>query len=142
MSDSPIPLAVAVWGFLGVASGAVLANFAAALTAQRKLFGEGIMLERTKWRDKVRGYASDLDSVSSETDNNSLWRKLALNLNPSDSEDEKLTKLARKFPRSDDDRNELTERFAVLLKHDWDRSKVEASWFPFCADRRAKRRSI
>ena len=119
-------------------AGAVFGGGFTFLAAQRKLYSDQISSERTKWREKIRDIASRLTNVTSELQNDGLWRELALNLNPFDLEDKKLIVTARKFPRQKVEIEELTERFALLLKHDWDRTKAETSWFPGKKIKRAK----
>ena len=111
-------------------AGALLGAVATFIVAQRKLQSENIITERMKWRDKVRSIADELAIVPDDVSNDRLRRQLALNLNPLDLEDRKILAVARRFPRSKSDQDELTDRIALLLKHDWERAKIESSWFP------------
>ena len=116
-------------------SGALGAAFGASITylvAQRRLHSDHVTAERTKWRDKIRALALELvgDDAAARK---SAWISLALNTNPYHAEDRALVKLARKIADRTPDESELDElagRFALLLKHDWDRAKNETSWWP------------
>lgn len=125
-------------GFIG----AIVGGAATWLVAQRSLRASNVLAERTRWREKIREIAGELLRGYASADRAPAWVILALNTSPFDRRDLELVHLAKQLAQplpADPQRDELVERLALLLKHDWDRAKIEASWFPFFASRRARR---
>jgi len=121
---------VALWtALLGAVAGAIVALSA----AHRRIRLESVTTERQKWRDKVRGLATRVFERHSNPDFESLSADLALNLNPFDPEDIAIVNAVRALGggrTTQADRRELADRFALLLKHDWERSKRETAVWP------------
>lgn len=120
--------------FVSGAVGAVLGAILVFVSSQRALRAENVLAERTKWREEIRRIAKELPVVNS--DKRRLASELALRLNPADDKDREIVKLAA---NGNETSAELTTRLALLLKHDWERAKIEASWFPYFVKLRVKR---
>lgn len=111
---------------------AIVSNVVVLLTSERRLAAENVIQERMKWRDKVRELASCVhkELVRAEADTaklQGLRAKLTLHLNPHDENDQQILQLIAPIGLGRAD--EFTQRVALLLKHDWERSKQEASLF-------------
>ena len=116
--------------------GVVVTAFVTWLIAQRRLMGEHVTAERRKWRDRIRQKALEahVAIVTGKTDDASkLQDEFRALLNPFDRNDLEILRCidaegcndcrkdrARKFGRS----------ISLLLKHDWERAKLEAGFFP------------
>ena len=136
----PLPARAADNTTLGVGTGAVagalVGAFVTWLVAQRGLRAANVLAERTRWRERVRALAAEIARDPGASGRRGrLWVQLALETNPLDPADLALVRLARRVGRqpaiAEHDREELVERFALLLKHDWERAKAEASWRPW-----------
>jgi len=113
---------------------AVIATIVSALfsvlTSERKIAAENVIQERKKWRDKIRVLALQVHEalvqpeVKAEQINN-LRAAFSLLINPHDSKDEEILQIiaVNGATRA----NEFTQRVALLLKHDWERAKRDAS---------------
>ena len=114
-----------------VVSGVVSA-FVAIWTTQKKISIENITQERTKWREKVRAKALEVHTSiinRNEDDLKRLKVEFSVILNPSDCEDRKIIgciKLPQKG-KENECSDVFSQRVSFLLKHDWERSKLEAS---------------
>ena len=116
--------------FLGSAvTAAIVSALVSVLTSERRIAAENVLQERTKWRDKIRVLASKVHEAlvheieAAELDE--LRAELSLLINPHDSMDEEILHLvaANNAARAD----EFMQRVALLLKHDWERAKHDAS---------------
>ena len=105
--------------------------------AQRRIAAQYVTGERAKWRDEIRSKALQADRaiLKGESTNIAQIRiEIGALLNPFDPHDQELldcmvarsTQEARKTTADD-----FAERIRLLLKHDWDRAKLEASVFLF-----------
>ncbi len=115
---------------------AIVSGLVALLASERRIAAENVIQERMKWRDKIRDLAScvhkelvrvEIDAVKLTE----LRAKLTLHLNPHDKKDQQILRLIASdgICRAD----EFTQRVALLLKHDWERAKREASlWRRAC----------
>ena len=103
--------------------------------AQRQIAVENVTKERAKWREQIRDLASQIyDALSSPIEDKKQIQKLTMRLtvllDPHDKRDQQILNLL-------DDLNNITEKtkkdfihgVALLLKHDWERSKLEAGFF-------------
>ena len=116
--------------------GVVATAFVTWLIAQRRLVGEHVTAERTKWREKIREKASKVHDaiVSGNTDDASkLQNEFRALLNPFDQYDQEI--LRRIDAKGcDDSRKDRARDFgrsiSLLLKHDWERAKLEAGFSP------------
>jgi hypothetical protein len=117
----------------------VLAGLVAALvslrTSERAIKIENVTKERAKWREKVREKALDLHRACVKSDRervSELHLEFSLILNPDDPEDREILLVLDAVAESAPDSTKLKElgvRLALLLKHDWERAKIEAEPF-------------
>ena len=121
------------------ASGMVAALITAFITwliAAKRIFIENITQERAKWREKVRAGALLVHDAMIERKKEDLDRhrnEFRALLNPFDCEDMDILQCI-KLPQQGDElvlAEEFSDRIARLLKHDWDRAKLEAKYFSF-----------
>jgi hypothetical protein len=109
---------------------AIVSALFSVLTSERRIAAENVIQERKIWRDKIRKLALEVHEalVHPEVEAaklNKLRAKFSLLINPHDSKDEELLQIiaANIATRAD----EFTQRVALLLKHDWERAKRDAS---------------
>jgi hypothetical protein len=121
-------------------SSTVVAGLVAALvslrTSERNIQVTNVTQERAKWRKSIREFADEILKAGEDKDGAKLkflCAQLSLNLNPFDPEDKGIVEAASKLAAADISEStiaEFVDRVALLLKHDWDRAKHEASpWF-------------
>lgn len=90
------------------------------LTALRNIYNSSVIQERKEWRDRIRRLTAELAKSLDEENSveiRNLRRKLRVRLNPTEAEDIAIIEATKS--------DELTARVAILLKHDWERSKLE-----------------
>lgn len=113
---------------------AIVAAIVAAWTAQRKISIENITQDRRAWREKVREKALSIHDSLVSRNQESLDRlrtEFRAILNPTDDDDKAiiscitLPEEGKELERAE----EFAERIALLLKHDWERVKLEAGPF-------------
>lgn len=113
---------------------AIVAAIVAAWTAQRKISIENITQDRRAWREKVREKALSVhDSLVSRNQESldKLRAEFRAILNPTDNSDKEiiscisLPQVGKELERAE----EFAGRVALLLKHDWERVKLEAGPF-------------
>lgn len=113
---------------------AIVAAIVAVWTAQRKISIENITQDRRAWREKVREKALSVHDSLVSRDQKSLDKLRAefrAILNPMDGDDKaiisciSLPEEGKELERAE----EFAERVALLLKHDWERVKLEAGPF-------------
>ena len=120
--------------FTPILVSSAIAAWAAWHASERHALTANVIGERAKWRDRLRSLAEELQKAVSTSDAAEIRRlRLAfrLSLNPWDDRDRELVALmGLLMDRAGD--GELFEQIAVrlelLLKHDWERAKAEASW--------------
>jgi len=87
--------------------------------------------ERQKWRILIKERVVELVTTSEDEIKQKIIAELQLNLNPNDKEDIKIITAIKKIVSepNDSEKNkaEVLNLVAKLLKHDWERAKVEAS---------------
>jgi hypothetical protein len=90
--------------------------------------------ERAKWRERIRQLADDLQDAVSKQDAALIRRvrvAFRLSLNPWDDRDREIVALLERLVHHSAEEG-LLERIVVrlelLLKHDWERAKAEATW--------------
>lgn len=102
--------------------------------AERRIQMKYITKERAKWRDDIRKKTIELHKAIIEKEKitiDELRTEFAIRLNPNDCNDKKILasiKLAE-VGKEVEHALAFSKRIALLLKHDWERSKREASWF-------------
>lgn len=113
---------------------AIVAAVVAAWTAQRKISIENITQDRRAWREKVRANALSVHDALISRNKESLDRlraEFTAILNPKDGDDDAIVSCislpdeGKELERAE----EFAERIALLLKHDWERVKLEAGPF-------------
>jgi hypothetical protein len=112
----------------------IVSGLVTLLVSERRIAAENVIQERTKWRDKIRCLALEVHEAFAKNDAaklKELLARLSLHLSPHDSEDQQILAL---IASGDQNRaEEFTQRLALLLKHDWERAKYEASlWRWMC----------
>jgi hypothetical protein len=110
------------------------------LTTERTIAAANVIQERTDWRNKIRGLALDVHRAFVAADSaklNDLRTQFSLNVNPDDDRDQQLLQLIHVNHTAQAD--EFTLRVALLLKHDWERAKREASIWRLLLTRQARR---
>ena len=116
--------------------GVVVTALVTWLIAQRRLIGEHVTTERTKWRDTIREKASKVhDAIISGNADDALRLRNEFQalLNPFDLDDREI--LCRIDAEGCDDCRkhralEFGRSISLLLKHDWERAKLEAGFSP------------
>lgn len=113
--------------------GVMIGAFATYLLGHRKIQAEHIVKERTAWREKIRSAMAIVAEDPSRKNRTALWLALSLNTNPYDHHDRQIVELAKEVREVFDNAKfeVLVEEIALLLKHDWDRTKGELRWFDF-----------
>ena len=115
----------------GVVAGMV-AGLVTLRTTERKIAIENITQQRQLWREKIRLKAIETSKVYKDNDNSKLkelYGEFQLILNPKDNDDKSILDTLWKMQNDNKDNDliiELTEKLALLLKHDWERAKLEA----------------
>jgi hypothetical protein len=111
---------------------AIVAAFISVLTSERRIGAENVIQERKNWRDKIRELSSEIfkllirvDSTDREDLLRDMRAEFSLLLNPHSISDQNILLLIA--PNGADKADEFTQRVALLLKHDWERAKREAS---------------
>ncbi|WP_354688968.1 hypothetical protein MRK42_06960 [Aeromonas sp. 19NY04SH05-1] len=115
----------------GVIAGAV-AGFVTLRTSERKISIENITQQRQIWRDKIRQLAIDICSAYSRNERykiKSYYIELQLLLNPDDGDDREILDTVWRMKEREVIEGldiEFSEKISLLLKHDWERAKLEA----------------
>lgn len=110
---------------------AIVAAIVAAWTAQRKISIENITQDRRAWREKIREKTLSVHDALISRDQKSLNRlriEFRTILNPIDDDDKEIVKCIA-LPEEGkelESAEEFAKRIALLLKHDWERVKLEA----------------
>jgi hypothetical protein len=110
---------------------AIVAGIVAAWTAQRKIGIENITQDRRAWREKVRAKSLAVHDAIMSRDNellDKLRAEFRTILNPEDKDDGAIVSCIS-LPEEGNEierAEEFAERIALLLKHDWERVKLEA----------------
>ena len=115
----------------GVVAGLV-AGLVALRTTERKIAIENITQQRKLWRDKVRDKALEVSKATKDSDTSKikeLYGEFQLILNPEDRDDKSILDTLWEMQNNVENNDliiELMEKLALLLKHDWERAKLEA----------------
>jgi Flp pilus assembly protein TadD len=117
---------MALLGTAGIA--ALVSALVSVLTTERGIAAVNVIQERKNWRDKIREIALEVHKALVAPDVatlNELRARFSLLVNPHDGMDQEIVQLIQEG--NADRANEFTQRLALLLKHDWERAKREAS---------------
>jgi hypothetical protein len=125
--------------FSMIASSTVVSGVVAALVSLRSTATtvrvENITKERQKWREKVRELALCVHKAATSStwkDVEELRLQFSLILNPLDAEDRRIVAIIGDLahtPHLDATLLELRDRVSLLLKHDWERVKLETRFW-------------
>lgn len=127
--------------FSTVLSSGVIAGLVAGLvtisTTERKIAIENITQQRQLWRHNVREKCIETVKAFKNSDSlriAELYIEFQLILNPLDVNDKSILDTLWDMQSKYDDSKlvvELAEKLSLLLKHDWERAKLEARpiWF-------------
>ena len=126
---------------------ALIAGLVSLRTTSRNIKVENVIKQRQAWRDKVRDKAlavhqSAMAKPKQGARLSELQLEFRLILNPLDSEDRDILKLISDLSATEITEvmlNEFGDRVALLLKHDWERAKLETNSAPWKLFRRKKR---
>ena len=115
--------------------GVTLTAFVTWLIAQRQILVQHVTAARDEWRKNIRAQALEVHNAIMCRDTEKLGRlqnEFRLLLNPFDCQDQEILD-SMAVDESRQERQERTEEFAgrisLLLKHDWERAKLEAGFF-------------
>ena len=141
MSDTTIALVAVVIG--------AISAFVTLIIAEKRIGAEHVTAERAKWREKIREKALEVhDALLLSTPSNDKLLRLRMEfgalLNPNDCYHDQGILNCIDVCGPDECRSqrakEFGKRIALLLKHDWQRAKLEAGFSPWRLLVRAKRR--
>jgi hypothetical protein len=110
---------------------AIVSAVTTLVISQRKISIENITKERRYWRTKVRFKAIHVHDAMVSMDKNSLDRlrvEFRAILNPNDDNDNAIISTIN-LPEKGNElavAEEFAKRIALLLKHDWERAKLES----------------
>jgi hypothetical protein len=131
MSAGADDITLAVIGATAAFAGAALGSLVSLLTTERRIAIENVTQERAKWREEIRENAETASAAIrlNDTAKRQVMRsKFALLLNPHDREDVGILEaLVATTPDAEAQVRAFTDRVSLLLKHDWERAKREAS---------------
>ena len=141
-----------VYAAIGGAIGAFVTAFATLRVSARNIKLESITRERAKWREHIRCLAAAIYDVAMDTAADRAMRldrlmlMLKLRLNPEDEKDVEIRSTVREIIAADPGAaapllRTFGDQIALLLKHDWQRAKREASSCPDCEELSATRRT-
>jgi len=123
---------------------ALVAALVSMVTSERRIAAKNVIQERKIWREKIRTLAEEVFKVLFDPDSHNrenvlrtLRTKLSLLLNPHDIMDQEI--LQTIDVTNTDWADEFIQRIALLLKHDWERAKHEASLAHRLCDREPTR---
>ena len=128
---------------VGLSSGVISALLTWSV-AQRRISIENITQERKKWRDNIREKSLKVHDAIVSGDQakiNRLRCEFRALLNPNDCKDNKIVKSLKlkvvengtttiNLEELEERAEDFAERISHLLKHDWERAKLEAGPFP------------
>lgn len=131
-----------------ILSSAVVAGLVAGLvtlrTSERKIAIENITQQRQLWREKIRDLSLKIKSSyksGNKDELNGQYVEMQLLLNPEDSNDKCILDTIWAMLEETESTKlhiVLAEKLSLLLKHDWERAKIEAKpvWYMFCKVKR------
>lgn len=127
-------------GVAALAGGLVAALIGAVVTismTSRNIFQKAVIEQRQVWRDSLRKLIPLLLSKRNSGARLRIRDTIVLHLNP--SKDVEAVDLIDAYilHRSRTNRDAVVRHFQIMLKRDWERSKIEAQLFSRDADARA-----
>lgn len=109
---------------------AAVAGYVSLRSHREKIAIENVTQERTKWRDKIRKRAVLIHEAiidNRERPLNKLRAEFALLLNPYDDCDNEILDIISLSSSPNTQARKFIDRVSRLLKHDWERAKLEAT---------------
>lgn len=104
-------------------------------TSERRITLANVTAERAQWRARMRSMADSLLCEGGTAERRRAALGIQLSTNPFDRLDREIVEIAWRIARADGpsagvgtDGERLALRLQLLLKHDWERAKREASW--------------
>lgn len=134
MSDYWVTIGLAA--LIGVIVGAIVSLW----SVTRNIEHKSVIEERQKWRDALRELIPSLVDAADRDDRNRVRNSIVLRLNP--YHDQAAMLLVDQHVENPSRQSGLfvVAHFQDLLKRDWERAKIEASFIPFWARSRADNR--
>lgn len=129
------------WTTVGIAAfvGFLTSGVVAVWGISRNIKHKSVIDERQKWRDSLRQLIPELVGQVEEKSRARIRDSVALRLNPyHDAEAIRLLDRVVVDPAAENGAA-VVGHFQDLLKRDWERAKIEATWLPFRAASRADR---
>lgn len=130
------------WLTLGLAAvlGALIGAATTAWSVTRNIKHKSVTEERQHWRGMLRELVPELVSSKDKKSRIIVRNAIALRLNP--YQDEELLATLDTYLKNPSITHgeQVVEHFQALLKFDWERAKIEASFVPWCASWRARKR--
>ena len=129
MQESSIVLAVITL------TGVLITACVTWLIAQRQILAQHVTAERAKWRKNVRAQALEAHDAILCGDAKKIGRlqnEFRALLNPIDCQDQAILDcmtVKQSCQQREEGAREFAERISLLLKHDWERAKLEAGFF-------------
>lgn len=111
---------------------AVVAGFVTLRSNDRKIAAENIIQQRQMWREKIRSISVKICSSYTSNEYHQIpkyYVELQLLLNPTDPDDIDILETVWSMKEAGSGEKldiVLGEKLALLLKHDWERAKVES----------------
>lgn len=131
MSDYWVTIGLAA--LIGVAVGAIVSVW----SVSRNIKHKSVIEERQKWRDVLRELIPRLVDADDRNELNLVRNSIILRLNPYRDQQALLVVDEHVENPSRQSGLRVVAHFQDLLKRDWERAKIEASFFPFWARPRA-----
>jgi hypothetical protein len=131
-----LTLEIALVSALAAVIAALVSALVSVLTSERRIAMENVTQERTKWREKIRELSAAYQTlILVDEGHDGKLRELkatfSLRVNPHDADDQRLLQLLSE--NNTEMADEFIQRVSLLLKHDWERAKHEASlWRSLC----------
>lgn len=128
MQDSILPT-------VSLLVGVTLTAIVTWLIAQRQIWMQHVTAERARWRENIRALALEVHNAIMCGDTEKLGRlqnEFRVLLDPFDSQDQAILDcmvLDESCQGPQKQTEEFARRISLLLKHDWERVKLEAGFF-------------
>lgn len=130
------------WVTIGLAAliGVIVGASVSLWSVTRNIEHKSVIEERQKWRDALRELIPSLVDAAEKDERKRLRNSIILRLNP--YHDQTAMLLVDQHVENPSHQSGLlvVAHFQDLLKRDWERAKIEASFFPFWARSRADNR--
>jgi hypothetical protein len=111
---------------------ALITSLFSKMSADKNVRIENITKERKAWRDRMRELVLQANDAFHKRESRKISMveaELIVRLNPNDANDWQIVESIRELRKGWDNKLlvEFNDRMALLLKHDWERVKIEAS---------------